>query len=179
MMKKFVLLSVFFLVFLQSFGQKNPIDELFDKYSGQEGVTTVYISSRMFSLIAQADLDDEEIEELMNNLKSIRILSVEDSLLNRKVNFYRELEEKMDFSNYEELMVVKEGGQDLKFLIREKGKRIEELLMIGGGESGGNVLLSIKGDLSLSNISDISGKIGFDQLEGIDNKTEKKQKNEE
>ena len=48
-----------------------------------KGFTTVYISSRMFSLIAQADLDDEELQEIMNNLKSIRILTVDEVLWSR------------------------------------------------------------------------------------------------
>ena len=77
-------------------------------------------------------------------------------------------------SNYEELMVVKDGGKDLKFLIKEKGRRIEELLMIGGGDDGGNILLSIKGDLDLENIANISKNIGIDELEGIDNAKNKK-----
>ncbi|MEZ5001329.1 MAG: DUF4252 domain-containing protein [Bacteroidales bacterium] len=80
------------------------------------------------------------------------------------MNLYKELEKKVDFSKYEELMVVKEGGKDIKFLIREKGNRIEELLMIGGGP-GSNVLISIKGDLDMDNISDISRTIGIEELD--------------
>ncbi len=173
-MKRALVLFMLTTVTLLSFAQSNPIDKLFDKYAGQEGVTTVYISSKMFSLIARADFDDEEFEDMINNLKSIRILTVEDSLLNKKINFHQELEKNLDFSKYEELMVVKDGGQDLKFLIKEKGKRIEELLMIGGGDDGGNILLSIKGDLDLKTIADISSKIGIEQLEGIDNAKNKK-----
>ncbi|MEE4116163.1 MAG: DUF4252 domain-containing protein [Marinilabiliaceae bacterium] len=173
-MKRLLLIASIIAVGLSSFGQSNPIDDFFEKYSGREGFTTIYISSRMFSLIAQADLDDDELQETMNNLKSIRILTVEDSVLNRKHNFYKELTKTLDLSDYEELMVVQDGGQDLKFLIREKGRRIEELLMIGGGGEGGNILLSIKGDLDLENISNISKNIGIEQLEGIDNAKNKK-----
>ena len=172
-MKTRFLIIAMLLISFSAAAQTNAIDAMFEKYSGKEGVTTVYISSKMFSLIARADLDDDELEDLMGRLKSIRILTVEDSLMNRKVNFYKELQKSLDFSAYEELMVVQDGKQDLKFLIKEKGKRIEELLMIGGGEDGGNVLLSIKGDLDLKNISDISSKIGIEQLEGIDSKSSK------
>ena len=173
-MKKALVIFTLLAISLASRAQGNPIDEFFDKYSGRDGVTTVFISSRMFSLIAQADLDDEELQETMKNLKSIRILTVEDSVLNREVNFYKELSRTLDMSDYEELMVVKDGDQDLKFLIREKGRRIEELLMIGGGDKGGNILLSIKGDLDLENIANISSNIGIDQLEGIDNAKNRK-----
>lgn len=174
MKKRVTIPAILLFITLAAFGQNNPIDELFDKYSGQEGITTIYISSRMFSMIAQADLDDEELEKLIDNLKSIRIMTISDSLLNRKINFYEELGKKLDYNKYEELMVVKDGGKDLIFLIREKGKRIEELLMVGGGVTGSNVLLSIKGDLDLNNIAEISKSIGIDELKDINTQTKKK-----
>jgi hypothetical protein len=174
-MKRTLILLLLSALITPVFGQSNPIDEMFDKYSGMDGFTTIYISSKMFSLIARADMEDEELQEMMNNLKSIRILTVDDdSTSTVKVNFYKELERNLDFSRYEELMVVKDGSKDLKFLIKEKGRKIEELLMIGGGNDGGNILLSIKGDLSLQNISDISSKIGIDELKGIENSQNKK-----
>jgi hypothetical protein len=162
-MKK--LLILFGLLFFAGglYAQKNPIDAFFDKYSGQEGITTIYISSKMFSMMASVDLDDEELEEVLDNLKSIRILTVEDEDLNMSLNFYEELTSELDISGYEELMVVKQSGKDLKFLVKEKGKRIAELLMIGGGP-GQNMLVSIKGDLDMDNISEISRTIGIDEF---------------
>ena len=173
-MKRTIILILLAAVFMPAVAQTSPIDKLFDKYAGKDGFTTIYISSRMFSLIAQADLEDKELQEVMGNLKSIRILTADSTMSSTGINFYKELEKNLDFSQYEELMVVKEGSQDLKFLIREKGRRIEELLMIGGGDNGGNILLSIKGDLSLKNISDISRQIGIEELGGIENASNKK-----
>ena len=172
-MKRTLFLLLFIICLAPLAAQTNPIDRMFDKYSGQDGFTAIYISSRMFSLIAQADLEDDELQEMMGKLKSIRILTA-DSSMTTKVNFYEELEKNLDFSEYEELMMVKDGSQDLKFLIKEKGRRIEELLMIGGGDNGGNMLLSIKGDLSMENISDISRQIGIEELGGIENAKNKK-----
>jgi len=173
MKKRVTIPAILLFITLAAFSQKNPIDDLFDKYSGKEGVTTIFISSRMFSMIAQVDLDDEELQELVTNLKSIRIMTISDSLLNKKINFYEELGKRLDYDKYEELMVVKDGGKDLIFLIKEKGKRIEELLMVGGG-TGSNVLLSIKGDLDLKNIAEISKNIGIDELNDIDRQTGKR-----
>lgn len=176
-MKKLIVLILLISFTPGLFSQSNPIDEMFDKYSGKEGITTVFISSRMFQMIAGADLDDEKVSDLMSRLKSIRILAVEDSLLNIKLNFHKELASKLDLSRYEELMVVKEGGKDLKFLIRGKGDKIDEFLMIGGGV-GTNILISIKGDLNMNNISDISRTIGIEELNGIDNKQAAKKRDE-
>ncbi|HDZ41919.1 MAG TPA: DUF4252 domain-containing protein [Bacteroidetes bacterium] len=163
-MKRIVLLSFTLILAVSSFAQKNPIDAMFDKYAGKEGITTVYISSKMFSMMGKADLDDDELQDVINNLKSIRILTVDDDELNKKLNFFSELEKDLDFNAYEELMVVKGSDRDLKFLVKEKGKRIDELLMIGGGP-GQNVLISIKGDLDLENITSISKAMGIEELQ--------------
>lgn len=154
----------------------NPIDEMFDKYSKLDGFTIVTISSKMFSMLANLDTENKDNDNLMRRLKSIKILAVEDSLLNYKVNFYTELSSKFAFPLYEELMVVKEGKNTTKFLIRQNEEIINELLVITGGP-GGNSIISIKGDLTLKNISDISKNTGIQELKTLDN-LEKKKKEE-
>ncbi len=152
------------------------IDELFQKYEGKEGITSVYISSKMFSMFSGQESKDEDLGNLMSKIKSIRIITVEDSLLNEKINFYDELKKKVDFSAYEELMVVNEKDNVTKFLIRESGKTIAELLIITGGKKG-NTLISIRGDLDLKNISGLSKSLGIKQLEELDKLDQKPQKN--
>lgn len=152
--------------------QTNPVDEMFNKYSEKEGFTVVSISSKMFSMFANKDAENKDADDIISRLKSIKILSVEDSLLNKNLNFYTELSKKLDLSVYEELMVVKSGPDITKFLIRQKGNTISELLVITGGP-GGNSLISIKGDLNLKNISDLSKSLDMQELKSLD-KIEKK-----
>jgi hypothetical protein len=147
--------------------QSNPVDDMFNKYSERDGFTVVTISSRMFSMFSNLDSDDKDADDLIHKLKSIRILSVEDSLLNKNINFYTELSKKLDLSAYEELMVVKGGKDVTKFLIKQNGKMISELLVITGGP-GGNSLISIKGDFNLKNISELSKSTGIKELEGLE-----------
>jgi hypothetical protein len=129
----------------------------------------------MFSMFSGKDSKDEDLSNLLSKLKSIRIITVEDSLLNEKINFYDELKKKVDFSVYEELMVVNEKDNITKFLIRESGKTIAELLIITGGKKG-NTLISIRGDLDLKNISGLSKSMGIKQLEELDKLEQKPQK---
>lgn len=152
--------------------QTNPVEDLFNKYSDKDGFTVVSISGRMFSMFSDKETDNKDADNVVTRLKSIRILTVEDSLLNKDLNFYTELSKKLNMSAYEELMVVKEGRDITKFLIRQNGNMISELLVITGGP-GGNSLISIKGDFSLKNISDLSKEVGIQELkdlEGIDKK---------
>jgi hypothetical protein len=147
--------------------QSNPVDEMFNKYSEKQGFTVVSISSKMFSLFANKDPENKDADNVINKLKSIKILSVEDSLLNKNLNFYSELSKKLDLSVYEELMVIKEGPDVTKFLIKQKGNTISELLVVKGGP-GGNSLISIKGELNLKNISDMSKSLDMQELKSLD-----------
>jgi hypothetical protein len=174
-MKKILLSITYLCLAMMLQAQTNPVDEMFNKYSEKQGITVVLISSKMFSLFANKDVENNDADDVISKLKSIKILSVADSLLNKNLNFYTELNKKLDFSVYEELMIVKEGTDITKFLIRQSGNTISELLVITGGP-GGNSLISIKGDLNLKNISDISKNIGINELKTLDNIDKKKQK---
>jgi hypothetical protein len=153
----------------------NPIDEMFNKYSEKEGFTVVTISGKMFSMFAGEEGENKDADNILSKLKSIRVLSVEDSLLNKNINFYTELSKKFAFSMYEDLMVVKEGPDITKFLIRQNGDKISELLVVTGGP-GGNSLISIKGDLNMKSISDLSKSTGIQELKSLDKIDDKSQK---
>ncbi len=171
-MKKIFLSFTALCLTLMIQAQSNPVDEMFNRYSEKQGFTVVSISSKMFSLFANKDADNKDADNVINRLKSIKILTVEDSLLNKNLNFYTELSKKLDLSVYEELMVVKEGQDITKFLIKQSGNTISELLVIKGGP-GGNSLISIKGELNLKTISDMSKSIDIQELKSLD-KIEKK-----
>lgn len=171
-MKKVFLSFITICLTLIMQAQSNPVDDMFNKYSEKPGFIVVSISSKMFSLFANKNTENKDADDVINRLKSIKILSVEDSLLNKTLNFYTELSKKLDLSVYEELMVVKEGPDVTKFLIRQKGNIISELLVITGGPAG-NSLISIKGELNLKSISELSKDIDIQELKSLD-KIEKK-----
>jgi hypothetical protein len=171
-MKKSVFIISAFLICSLLSAQTGPIDDLFDRFSEKEGFTSVYISGRMLSMLAGLDAKSGNTDNIMFRIKSIRILS-QDSASTEKVNFYAELSKKLDFSVYEELMVVKESHEVTKFLIRQNGNTISELLLITGG-TGGNALISIRGDLNLKELSNLSKTIGVEELEQLENVEDKK-----
>ncbi len=146
--------------------QNTPVDELFEKYSGKEGFTSVYITSYMFSMFADIETSDPEFDDLMKNLTGIKILATDDSY-NGSANFYKEIIDKLPMSKYKELMVIKEKDQDVKFLINEKDGKIIELLLIAGGKDD-NALISIQGNIDLKNISKLSKSMQIDGLKHLE-----------
>ena len=165
-------ITILLFVVLPSFLlAQSPADELFDKYSGQEGFTSVYITKHMFNLFANVETEDDKDEfiKLVKNLECIKILSLEtdSSMTHPNVNFYDEIMKKFPKDEYEELMVVKKKDQDIKFMIRKDGENIKEFLMIVGGTED-NVLISIQGDIDLASISKLSKTMNIDGMENLD-----------
>ncbi len=155
------------------FAQDSKLNVFFDKYSGQEGYTSVYITKYMFELFAKIsdDQEDKEFKELTSNLSSIKILTADSVMEVRNGGkFQKELLQILPKSNYKDLMIVKEGKQDIRFLIREEKSKILELVMIITGK-GESVLIFIEGDIDLKKMSKLSKSMrikGFEHLEKVD-----------
>jgi len=166
-MKKHVLILLLLTALSASLcAQKSPVDDLFTKYDGQDGFTSVYISSRMFSLLSRIDTEDEEFRNLVTRIKGIRILSIDSTMAVRGISFVKELMPGLKRNGYEELMTVKEQDGQVFFMIREEGGRIAELVMVTGG-TGGSVV-SIQGDLDMKTIAGLSDNLGMKELEGLE-----------
>ena len=165
-MKKILLSLIVIALPVMLSAQNTPVDELFDKYSGKEGFTSVYITSYMFSMFSDMETDDPEFDELIKNLKGIKILATDDSY-NGNANFYKEIIDKIPMSKYKELMVIREKDQNVKFLINEQDGKIIELLLIAGGKNE-NAIISIQGNIDLKNISKLSKSMKIDGLEHLE-----------
>ncbi len=144
--------------------QKSPVDKLFEKYANQKGFTTVNISGKLLGFAGKLDVGDPETGKMLNNLTGIRILTVEDDGLNKKVDFYQELDNEGFFRNntYESLMDVTEDNQIVRFYAREaEGGKFSELLLVVGGKDD-NTLISIRGLIDPENIGKITGALDID-----------------
>ena len=174
-MKNTFFIIAILLMPILTMAQETPANKFFEKYSGLEGYTSVYITKYMFELFAKISNDDEEKEfdEITSKLTSIKILTI-DSALNAKSNrkFDKELSSLLPKSDYKDLMIVKDGKQTVKFLIKEKAGKISEFLMIVYGE-GDPVLIFLEGDIDLKKVSKLSKTMnvnGFEYLDNVDKK---------
>jgi hypothetical protein len=148
-MKRILLLFVFMAALQLTYGQKS-IDNLFQKYSDKDGFTSVILSGNLLKMVSDHDND------FPSGIIEMRILTQEDKSIDAG-NFYDMVMNDINRKDYEEFMSVKESGQDLKILVRAQGDRIQEFLLVGGGED--NVLIQVKGDMNLSDVNRFSEKI--------------------
>jgi len=165
-MKRILIFIIIAAWSLTALGQKSPVEDLFDRYNGRDGFTSVYISSKMFSLLSRIDSDDKEFRDLVTRIKGIRILSIDSASNTGRINFAGELVPKLNRSGFEELMTVKEQHDEVRFMIREAGDRIAELVMVTGG--AGSSVVWITGDLDLKTIASLSGTMGIEELEELE-----------
>ncbi len=142
-MKKVFTLIVLSITAIMVYGQKS-IDDLFDKYAGKDGFTTVTINGNLLKLAHCFDKDDDE-DALPANITEIRILAQDDDHM-KVDNFYDLVIKDIDLKNYDEFMRVKKSDQDMRMLVRSEGNRFKEFLLIAGGED--NALIQLKGDMS-------------------------------
>ena len=126
MKKQLILVLILSALAIPMQAQTSPVDDLFEKYDGKEGFTSVYISSKMFSLLSKIDSNDEEFRNLVTRINGIRILSIDSADNTTRLNFATELMPKLRRNGFEELMTVKEEDDNVFFMIREVGDRIAE-----------------------------------------------------
>jgi len=163
-MKKTIILILSICVASSAFSQMKSLDELFDKYAEKEGFNTVLISKYMFDMFAKnasSSNDPEELKQSMEGLEFIKILSVEDSVLNTQINFFDDLGKDFSFKGYNVLMSINNASEKVKMLVKEDDGKLSEFVMITGGES--NTLIYIKGTINLQSISQISTAITAQQ----------------
>jgi len=156
-MKKVLWMVLLTSVITGAYGQKS-IDALFKKYANADGFVTVSVNG---SLLKMADIFDhcKDHDKFAGDINEIRILAQEDESM-KIDNFYDFVIKDLNLSDYDEFMSVKNKNQDLRMLVKTEGKMFKEFLLIAGGED--NVLIQIKGNLSLDDAEKLSSDLKKD-----------------
>jgi hypothetical protein len=168
-MRKLVLLLVFSVLPTTFFGQA-----AFDKFDGQDDVTSVIVNKKMFEMMGSVKMDskDKDTQQYLNLIKKLDNLKVFTTNSTRVTSEMKATSDKyMKSAGLEELMRINDGGKNIKIWVKSgaKDSQIKELLMFMEGISKGNetVLMSLTGDFDLNEISVLTDKMrlpGGDEL---------------
>lgn len=173
-MKKLMMGAVMMVMSLGVNAQNDAITKFFNKYQDNPDFTQVTVSSKMFSMFTNMDVEkpeDKEILEAISKIKGLRIIAKDMARDSREL--YKEALSVVP-KDYEELMFIRDKDEDMKFLIKESGGKISELLMIAASNDDFK-MLSLFGDIDLKKISRIGSKLNIDGLEDL-HKMEKGEK---
>ena len=171
-MKKLTIVALAMIFSISANAQDNAISKYFSKYVSDTSFTKVTVTSKMFSLFTEIEGEDEsekEVLKALSKLKGIKVI-MQDEPKDPK-SLYRGATATIDKDkNYEELMSVEDGEENVKFLVRDQGSIINELLMVVGGQEE-FLIMSLFGEIDLKQIAKLSKIMkmkGMNHLEVLD-----------
>jgi len=158
--KKIILTLVFALVSNTFFAQA-----IFDKFDGQEGVTSIIVNKKMFDLMSKVKMDvsDKEMQQYLSLIKKLDDLKVFTTKSARIEGEMKVIADKyIKTAGLEELMRVNENGRSIKISVKSgsSDSQIKELFMfIEGAKNDDTVLMSLKGNFDLDELSVLTNKM--------------------
>jgi hypothetical protein len=150
----------------------------FDKFEDIEGVTSVIVNQKAFSLMSKIGSEsDDEYLNLIKNIQSLRVFATESAEV--AVQMEAAVKTYLKTANLEELMRVKDGDSNVTIYVKE-GKSedfVKELFMFvkdSENSSKESVIISLTGDIDLNQIAKLTGKMDLPGGEHLE-KASKKQ----
>ncbi|HTI10844.1 MAG TPA: DUF4252 domain-containing protein [Puia sp.] len=170
-LRKYGLLLPILLLGAGVYAQDDAIGKFFGKYVEDSRFSVISVSPKMFRLLSKVNWDTipSDLKQAVSKLQSLRILSTETT----PQQFYKEALTRVDMKEYEELITIRDKNENVRFVIKESGGLIHELLMIAVDE-GGFTLMSFVGDIDLDKLSRLSSSMSIKGMENLQHVKKKK-----
>lgn len=159
-MQKFIFTLAILFLSTTFFGQS-----AFDKFDGQDDVTSIIVTKKMFELMSKVKMDatDKQAQQYLNLIKKLDNLKVFTTKSTRVENEMKVAADKyIKTAGLEELMRINENGRNVKILVKSgsNDSQVKELLMlIEGAKNDDTVLMSLTGDFDLNEIAILTDKM--------------------
>ncbi|HEX3008588.1 MAG TPA: DUF4252 domain-containing protein, partial [Bacteroidales bacterium] len=111
-MKSIVVSMIMLFASLSVFSQSSKFDDIFNKFQGKEGITSVVLTSDLIKFASE--MEDSGMNAL-KNITQVRVLAFENAVAQDVVAFENMLKE-VSLNNFKELMVVKENKNNIRML---------------------------------------------------------------
>lgn len=159
-MKNIIIAIAMLAIPMSGFCQHESIENFYNKYIEDEKVTDINLNGWVLSL-ASLIADEETGEEVLSKITQLRIMIAEEKNIVTKSDL-KKLMKEVRKNSFEDLITVRDGNDRINFMIREKGDKITNVLVIVNGDNE-FILLSLEGALNLEDLK----KLQFD-VEGGD-----------
>lgn len=169
---KSIILSLLAVCFtaVTSMAQEDAITKYFNKYIDDAKFSAVYISPKMFNMVSKIEIEDmePEVQEVIRSMKGLRILHTEQNAL----QYYNEALKTINTTEYALLLTAREGNENVRFMVKESGDYVQELLMVVGGADN-FAMISFIGNIDLKKIGKLAKALDIDNLEYLNKLGEK------
>lgn len=162
---KTILLSIVFTLTTCSLYAQEFVGSFLDKYGKDENIEIVTIGKKMLDLMKSDSIADDKLQEAIQGLESIRIISCKDkTLTDDYYNLAYNLLERN--KNFTELVSINNGESSLIVMIKEIKGTVSELILLANN-SGDFSLISLKGCINLDLLAKYSKNLNFNELEKL------------
>jgi hypothetical protein len=136
------------------FAQNNKLDDIFNKFQGKDGITSVLISSDLIKFASEMGANDSNDMGALKNITQVRILAFDNAIAQDIVSFDNMIKE-LSLNDYKELMIVKENKENIRMLAKEGQGRWSDFLLIVTGDKD-HALINVQGSLSPKELHGLS-----------------------
>ena len=160
-----VLFSVLVCSAFSAVAQGDAIDRFFESYQDNDDFTSVYVSPRMFEMVAKVAGDEMEgdLAEVVKDLKGLQVLKTEKNAM----QYYKEAVKKIPTGEYELLVKVREEDQNVRIFSKSTGDIVHELLVIVGGDDE-FILLSFVGNININRLAKLAKTLDIDGANSLE-----------
>ena len=157
-MKKLIITMMFSLMPAIFFAQAGA----FDKFDGQDDVTSVIVNKKMFQMMGNVkNKESQQYLNLIKKLDNLRVFTTQSSRVTAEMK--GAADKYIKIAGLEELMRVNDKSQNIKIMVKSGSSetQVKELLMFieGSGKGNETVLMSLTGDFDLNEISLLTDKM--------------------
>ncbi|RZJ34176.1 MAG: DUF4252 domain-containing protein [Flavobacterium sp.] len=136
----------------------------FDKYDGQDDVTSVIVNKKMFQMMGNVkNKESQQYLDLIKKLDNLKVFTTESSRVTADMK--GTAEKYIKSAGLEELMRVNDKNQNIKIMVKSGASdtQVRELLMFieGSGKGNETVLMSLTGNFDLNEISALTDKMNL------------------
>ena len=150
-------LQIILILCLIPFVLSAQIDPFFSKYRDLEGATTIQFHGNLLRKILSND-NNHGVSKHIDDLVDLEILSIEEDLMRVNPRDIDRLKDDLSDSDWEVLVVVRDNPTHVKFLAKEDGDVIRELVMMVD-EPDKFTLARFRGRISLKHMGEVCENI--------------------
>lgn len=151
---------------------KSIISSIYSEFSGQKGVSSVYISPTMFNLmksLPSVEMEDEEVDftGIIKSFDGMYILDIEtseDGVKAAGIDFFnRKAKEMISKGKFELLMETVDEEDNVRMYIERTGDMVTAFIMLSTGASEA-AMVAITGNISAEELSRIINSSAMENM---------------
>jgi hypothetical protein len=151
----------------------------FDKFDGQDDVTSVIVNKKMFQMMGNVkNKESQQYLNLISKLDNLKVFTTSSTRVTSEMK--SEADKYIKTAGLEELMRITEKGQNIRIMVKSGSTEtmVKELLMFieGSGKDNETVLMSLTGEFDLNDISLLTEKMNLPGGEQLNKAKSKRNK---